>query len=70
MSATLAITGTLARIAAVLLRHLYLWRGSWTRLFDLLYWPVLQVTMERWPKVGFHAVREHGEQMVQGQATR
>jgi len=28
--------------------------------------PVLQVTQERWPKVGFHAVREHGEQMAQG----
>ncbi len=28
--------------------------------------PVLQVTQERWPKVGFHAVREHGERMAQG----
>ncbi len=28
--------------------------------------PVLQITQERWPKVGFHAVREHGEQMAQG----
>ena len=45
MSVTLAIAATLARISAVLLRHLYLWRGSWTRLFDLLYWPVLQVTI-------------------------
>ena len=33
------------RIGAMLLRHLYLWRGSWTRLFDLVYWPVLQVTI-------------------------
>jgi len=24
----------------------------------------LQVTMERWPKVGFHATREHGRRMV------
>ena len=23
----------------------------------------LQVTMERWPKVGFHATREHGERL-------
>ena len=45
MSAAIAIGGTLTRIGAVLLRHLYLWRGSWTRLFDLLYWPVLQVTI-------------------------
>jgi peptide chain release factor 3 len=26
----------------------------------------LQVTMERWPKVGFRATREHGEQVAQG----
>ena len=26
--------------------------------------PVLQVTMERWPKVGFHAVREHGQRFT------
>ncbi len=26
----------------------------------------LQVTMERWPKVGFHATREHGERLAQG----
>jgi peptide chain release factor 3 len=25
----------------------------------------LQVTMERWPKVGFHATREHGERLAQ-----
>jgi len=24
----------------------------------------LQVTMERWPKVGFHATREHGERLA------
>jgi ABC-2 type transport system permease protein len=35
--------GTIGRIGAILLRHVYLWRGSWTRLFDLVYWPVLQV---------------------------
>lgn len=33
------------RVGAMLLRHLYLWRGSWTRLFDLVYWPILQVTI-------------------------
>jgi hypothetical protein len=26
----------------------------------------LQVTMERWPKVGFHAKREHGERLPHG----
>jgi ABC-2 type transport system permease protein len=39
------MTGSAGRVGAILLRHLYLWRGSWTRLFDLLYWPVLQVTI-------------------------
>ena len=24
----------------------------------------LQVTIERWPRVGFHATREHGERLV------
>lgn len=37
--------GTARRVGAILLRHVYLWRGSWTRLFDLVYWPVLQVTI-------------------------
>jgi len=26
----------------------------------------LQVTMERWPKIGFHATREHGRRIAQG----
>jgi peptide chain release factor 3 len=26
----------------------------------------LQLTQERWPKVGFHAIREHGQRMKQG----
>ena len=26
----------------------------------------LQVTIERWPKVGFHATREHGQRIAQG----
>jgi peptide chain release factor 3 len=28
----------------------------------------LQVTVERWPKVGFHATREHGQRLAQGAA--
>ena len=24
----------------------------------------LQITMQRWPKVGFHATREHGERLA------
>lgn len=33
------------RIWAMLLRHLYLFRASWPRLFDLIYWPTVQLTM-------------------------
>ena len=25
----------------------------------------LQVTMERWPRIGFHATREHGQRLAQ-----
>jgi ABC-2 type transport system permease protein len=31
------------RIAAMLLRYLYLLRSSWPRVFELLYWPTLQM---------------------------
>jgi len=31
------------RIGAVMLRHFYLMRSSWTRVFDLTYWPLLQM---------------------------
>ena len=27
----------------------------------------LQVTIEHWPRVGFHATREHGRRIAQGQ---
>ncbi len=33
------------RIGAILLRHVYLMRSSPTRLFDLMYWPLLQMVM-------------------------
>lgn len=31
------------RIGAILLRHAYLARSSWLRVFDLMYWPLLQM---------------------------
>lgn len=31
------------RIGAILLRHGYLARSSWIRVFDLMYWPLLQM---------------------------
>ena len=39
------MSGAATRVGAILLRHAYLWRGSWTRIFDLLYWPTLQMTI-------------------------
>ena len=32
-------------IGAVLLRHFYVMRGSWLRLFELAYWPVMQMVI-------------------------
>jgi ABC-2 type transport system permease protein len=31
------------RVGAVVLRHLYVLRGSWPRLFELAYWPTMQM---------------------------
>ena len=33
------------RIGAMVLRHWYLLRSSWPRLFDLMYWPAVQMVM-------------------------
>jgi ABC-2 type transport system permease protein len=34
-----------ARIGAMVLRHFYLMRSSWPRLFELMYWPLVQMLM-------------------------
>ncbi len=39
------IGSSLRRIAAVVLRHLYLMRTSWPRLLELLYWPTVQMIL-------------------------
>lgn len=39
------MTVTARRIWALVLRHFYLFRGSWPRLLDLIYWPTLQMTL-------------------------
>jgi ABC-2 type transport system permease protein len=39
------LTGTLRRIGALVLRHLYLLRGSWPRVFELMYWPTVQMIL-------------------------
>lgn len=36
---------TLGRIGAMVLRHLYLLRGSWPRVLELAYWPVMQMIL-------------------------
>ncbi len=38
-------TGPLSRIGALSLRHLYLLRGSWPRLLELIYWPTVQMIL-------------------------
>jgi ABC-2 type transport system permease protein len=36
---------SLARIGAMVLRHIYLLRTSWPRLLELIYWPLVQMLM-------------------------
>ncbi|HET7255074.1 MAG TPA: ABC transporter permease, partial [Xanthobacteraceae bacterium] len=40
---TSAVTLAPHRIAAMVLRYLYLLRSSWTRLVELIYWPAVQL---------------------------
>ena len=42
---TARLTGSLRRIGALVLRHLYLLRGSWPRVFELVYWPTVQMIL-------------------------
>lgn len=39
------VLGSLRRIGAVVLRHLYLLRGSWPRVLELMYWPTVQMIL-------------------------
>jgi len=36
---------SLQRIGALVLRHLYLLRGSWPRVLELMYWPTMQMVL-------------------------
>jgi ABC-2 type transport system permease protein len=40
---TSAVASSARRISAMMLRHWYLLRSSWTRLLDLIYWPTVQM---------------------------
>lgn len=37
------ISASLNRIHAMVLRYVYLLRGSWARIFELIYWPTVQM---------------------------
>jgi ABC-2 type transport system permease protein len=39
------MTAMLTRIGAMVLRHLYLLIGSWTRVVELAYWPTMQMVL-------------------------
>jgi len=39
------MSGSLARVAAMVLRYWYLLRGSWSRLFDLMFWPAIMMVL-------------------------
>ena len=39
------ISSSLRRIAALVLRHVYLLRGSWPRVLELMYWPTVQMVL-------------------------
>jgi len=43
MSANIVLSPT--RISAMVLRHYYVLRSSWTRLLELAYWPTIQMVM-------------------------
>ncbi len=40
-----AAGAVVGRIAAMILRHVYLLRTSWPRLFELMYWPTIQIVL-------------------------
>jgi ABC-2 type transport system permease protein len=45
VSAALYGFSALRRIGALVLRHIYLLRGSWPRVLELMYWPTVQMIL-------------------------
>jgi ABC-2 type transport system permease protein len=39
------MSGSVGRIQALVLRHIYIWRSSFMRLIDSIYWPAVQMVM-------------------------
>lgn len=52
------VTLSARRILAVILRHVYLYRASWPRVFDLIYWPTVQLAM--WGFLQTYLARQSG----------
>jgi len=40
-----ALLASLTRIGALIRRHIYLLRGSWPRVLELMYWPTMQMVL-------------------------
>src|SRR2546427_8378280 len=53
-----ALTLAPRRIAAMLLRYVYLLRSSWTRLLELIYWPAVQLFV--WGFLQFYIAENSG----------
>ena len=39
------MSGSIERIYALVMRHIYIWRSSIMRLIDSIYWPAVQMVM-------------------------
>ena len=53
-----AVTLAPHRVAAMVLRYLYLLRSSWTRLLELIYWPAVQLLV--WGFLQFYIAQNSG----------
>jgi len=53
-----AVTLAPHRIAAMVLRYVYLLRSSWTRLVELIYWPAVQLLV--WGFLQFYIAQNSG----------
>jgi ABC-2 type transport system permease protein len=45
VASSFSLSGSLRRIGALVLRHIYLLRRSWPRAFELVYWPTVQMVL-------------------------
>ncbi len=57
-SATSGLVPASHRVGALVLRHLYLLRSSWTRLLELVYWPAVQLMV--WGFLQFYISQNAG----------